>query len=203
MVEAAGQASIRARATGWSVISWVLFASSGPLAKAVMVAGGSPTAVTSVRVMVAAVLLVPVVAVLRPRALRFHRSDLWLLLGYGVFGVAGVQLLFFIAVERIPVGVAIVLVNLAPALASWIRNDRFFDTETARGRAGDHLPVVTRPRAEPVYGTIAGTQYLATVSDCRTFKLNSETESGSGDMLRPNSRPEEDRRSLTSQTGEQ
>lgn len=87
-----------------------------------MGAGWSPAAVTSVRIALAAVLLVPVVAVLRPRALRFRRTDLWLLLGYGVLGVAGVQLLFFVAVARVPVGVAMVLVNLAPALvALWVR----------------------------------------------------------------------------------
>ncbi|MTE14466.1 EamA family transporter [Nocardia aurantiaca] len=118
----AGRTPIRARATGWSVISWVLFASSGPLAKAVMVTGWSPAAVTSVRIAVAAVLLMPLVAVVRPRALRFARADLWLLVGYGTLGVAGVQLLFFVAVARVPVGVAMVLVNLAPALvAAWVR----------------------------------------------------------------------------------
>ncbi|TDP96719.1 EamA family transporter [Labedaea rhizosphaerae] len=59
---------------------------------------------------------------LRPRALVFGRGDLWLLLGYGVLGVAGVQLLFFVAVSRVPVGVAMVLVNAAPVLvALWVR----------------------------------------------------------------------------------
>jgi drug/metabolite transporter (DMT)-like permease len=60
--------------------------------------------------------------VLRPQALRFRRADLWLLLSYGLLGVAGVQLFFFLAVARVPVGVAMVLVNLAPALvALWVR----------------------------------------------------------------------------------
>jgi drug/metabolite transporter (DMT)-like permease len=112
----------RARATGLSLSSWVLFATSGPLAKAVMAAGASPAGVTSVRIALAAVLLGAVVAVLRPRALRFRRGDLWLVLGYGLFGVAGVQLFFFVAVSRVPVGVAMVLVNLAPAVvALWVR----------------------------------------------------------------------------------
>ncbi|TDD50173.1 EamA family transporter [Saccharopolyspora elongata] len=122
VLEKTARAPGRAWATGLSLTSWVLFASSGPLAKAVMAAGWSPAAVTSVRIALAAVLLVPVVAVLRPQALRFHRADLWLLLGYGLLGVAGVQLFFFLAVARIPVGVAMVLVNLAPALvALWVR----------------------------------------------------------------------------------
>ncbi len=112
----------RARATGLSLTSWVLFASSGPVAKAVLATGWSAAAVTAVRIGLAAVLLGPVVGVLRPRALRFRRGDLWLLLGYGVLGVAGVQLFFFVAVARVPVGVAMVLVNLAPALvAVWVR----------------------------------------------------------------------------------
>ncbi|MGW5755857.1 EamA family transporter [Nocardia rhamnosiphila] len=112
----------RARATALSSLSWVLFASSGPLAAAVMTTGWSPAAVTSVRLASAAALLVPVVAVLRPGALRFGRADLWLLLGYGLLGVGGVQLLFFVAVARIPVGVAMVLVSVAPALvALWVR----------------------------------------------------------------------------------
>ncbi|MGQ4601071.1 EamA family transporter [Nocardia sp. R6R-6] len=116
------RASSRAWASGLSLTSWVLFAGSGSLAKAVMDAGWSAAAVTSVRIAVAAALLVPVVAVLRPRALWFRRADLWLLFSYGLLGVAGVQLFFFVAVARVPVGMAMVLVNLAPALvALWIR----------------------------------------------------------------------------------
>ncbi|WP_116199741.1 EamA family transporter [Amycolatopsis circi] len=111
-----------ARATGLSLVSWVLFASSGPLAKAVLDAGWSPAAVTAVRIGLAAVLLTPAVALLRPRALRFRRAELWLPLGYGFLGVAGVQLFFFVAVSRIPVAVAMVLVNLSPVLvALWVR----------------------------------------------------------------------------------
>ncbi|MEU4343080.1 EamA family transporter [Nocardia sp. NPDC023852] len=120
--EKAARAPSQARATGLSLISWVLFASSGSLAKAVMAVGWSAAEVTSVRIALAAVLLVPVVGALRPRALQFRRADLWLLLSYGLLGVAGVQLFFFVAVARVPIGVAMVLVNLAPALvALWVR----------------------------------------------------------------------------------
>ncbi|WP_431941315.1 EamA family transporter [Nocardia grenadensis] len=122
LTEKAGRAPGRGRVTALSALSWVLFASSGSLAAAVMAAGWSPAAVTSVRLASAAALLVPVVAVLRPGSLRFGRADLRLLLGYGLLGVGGVQLLFFVAVARIPVGVAMVLVNVAPALvALWVR----------------------------------------------------------------------------------
>lgn len=100
----------------------MLFAGSGPVAKAVMTTGWSPAAVTAVRIALAAVVLVPGVALVRPWALRFRGSDVWLVLGYSVLGVAGVQLCFFVAVDRVPVGVAMALVNLAPALvALWVR----------------------------------------------------------------------------------
>ncbi|TDP96720.1 hypothetical protein [Labedaea rhizosphaerae] len=46
-------------ATGLSLMSWVLFAGSGPVAKAVMTAGWSPGAVTSARIAIAALVLVP------------------------------------------------------------------------------------------------------------------------------------------------
>ncbi|WP_433666140.1 EamA family transporter [Nocardia sp. CA-136227] len=122
ITERTGRISIRVQATGWSLLSWVLFAGSGPLAKAMMVSGWSPAAVTSARIVLAAALLLPIVAWLRPHALRFPRSDLWLPFAYGLLGVAGVQLLFFVAVAEIPVGVAIVLVNLAPTfVALWMR----------------------------------------------------------------------------------
>ncbi|MGW4739738.1 EamA family transporter [Nocardia xishanensis] len=122
VLEQSARSPNRTGATGLSLTSWVLFASCGSLAAAVMAAGWSAAAVTSVRIALAAVLLVPVVAVLRPRALRFGRGDIGLLLGYGLLGVAGVQLFFFVAVSRVPVGVAMVLVNVAPALvALWVR----------------------------------------------------------------------------------
>lgn len=91
------RASSRVRATGLSPTSWVLFASSGPLTKGVMSAGWSPAAVTSVRSR-------------WPRCRwrqwsryrgRGHRgsaaAELWPLLSYGLLGVAGVQLFFFVA----------------------------------------------------------------------------------------------------------
>ena len=74
------RAPSRVRATGLSLTSGVLFASSGPLAKGVMSAGWSPAAVTSVRIALAAGLMAPAVAALHPGALRFRRGDLWPLL---------------------------------------------------------------------------------------------------------------------------
>lgn len=112
----------KARGTTLGVGSAIAFGSSGPLAKAAMDLGIGPAAITTVRIGLAALLVTAAVAIFRPRALRFARSEWGLLLGYGLLGVAGSQLLFFVAVAHIPVSIAMLLEFLAPAfVALWVR----------------------------------------------------------------------------------
>jgi drug/metabolite transporter (DMT)-like permease len=62
------------------------------------------------------------VALVAPRKLRVRRAELPVLAGYGLLGVAGVQLLYFVAAGRIPVGIAILLEFVSPVLiALWVR----------------------------------------------------------------------------------
>jgi drug/metabolite transporter (DMT)-like permease len=98
------------------------FGASGPLAKPAMDAGLSPQEVASVRIGLAALVLLAVVAVWRPALLRVRASDWRLLVGYGLVGVAGVQMLYFAAVSRIPIGIAMLLEFTSPILvALWVR----------------------------------------------------------------------------------
>ncbi|WP_291412560.1 EamA family transporter [Actinophytocola sp.] len=98
------------------------FGTSGVLAKPTMDAGLSPQQVTSVRIGLAALVLLAVVATRRPDLLRIDPADWKLLAGYGLVGVAGVQLLYFAAVSRIPIGIAMLLEFTAPILvALWVR----------------------------------------------------------------------------------
>jgi drug/metabolite transporter (DMT)-like permease len=63
-----------------------------------------------------------VVALTRPQAFRTTRRELPHLIVFGVCGVALVQLLYFLAIRRLPVGVALLLEYLAPLLvALWVR----------------------------------------------------------------------------------
>ena len=104
------------------VLASVCFGTSGPLVKPTMDAGLSPQQVASFRIGVAAVLLLGFVGVTRPRLLRVRRADLPVLFGYGMVGVAAVQLLYFAAVARIPIGVAMLLEFMSPVLvALWVR----------------------------------------------------------------------------------
>ncbi|TDP70938.1 EamA family transporter [Actinokineospora alba] len=98
------------------------FGSSGPLAKAAMNAGLSPEHVASARVGIAAAVLLIGVCLIKPSILRVRRDQWRLLLAYGLAGVALVQLLFFIAVSRLPVGIAMLLEYTSPVLvAFWVR----------------------------------------------------------------------------------
>ena len=112
----------RGRGTALSVGSALLFSSSGWLASSVMAVGWTPAQVASARIVLAALIMVPAVAVIRRRALRLRRREAPAVLAMGLLGVAGVQLCYFIAVQRISVGIAMVLEYFAPVLvALWIR----------------------------------------------------------------------------------
>lgn len=110
------------RGTTLIVLASVCFGTSGPLAKPAMDAGLSPQQVASVRIGIAAVVLLAFTALRRPALLRVRRADWRLLIGYGLVGVAGVQLLYFAAVARIPIGIAMLLEFTSPILvALWVR----------------------------------------------------------------------------------
>ncbi|WP_433263810.1 EamA family transporter [Actinosynnema sp. CS-041913] len=110
------------RGLALALLSSLTFGMSGVLAKPVMATGVTATQVTSARIGISAVLLLAFVALARPRALRFARRDWGLLVGYGLFGVIGAPLLFFVSAARIPVGIAMLLEFTAPILvALWVR----------------------------------------------------------------------------------
>jgi drug/metabolite transporter (DMT)-like permease len=99
-------------------VSAIAFGGSGVAAKPLIEAGLDPLHVVWMRVAGAALILLPVA--LRHRELPRLRPGL--LLGFGALGVAGCQALYFVAISRIPVGVAILVEYLGPALLlGWVR----------------------------------------------------------------------------------
>ncbi|HEY1575094.1 MAG TPA: EamA family transporter [Pseudonocardiaceae bacterium] len=110
------------RGTALIVFSSCCFGTSGALAKAAMDAGLSPQQVAAIRICLGAVILLVGTAVFRPGALRVRRSDLPMLVAYGLIGVAGVQLLYFVTIGRLAIGVAMLLEYLSPVLVTlWVR----------------------------------------------------------------------------------
>ncbi|MBX9389236.1 DMT family transporter [Streptomonospora nanhaiensis] len=115
-----GEARARRRASGLAlaVASALCFGGSGPVARPLLEAGLDPLHVTWLRVAGAALLLVPL-AVRHRRVLRTHPA---LLLAFGALPMAGVQAFYFAAINRIPVGVALLIEFLGPVLVlAWVR----------------------------------------------------------------------------------
>jgi drug/metabolite transporter (DMT)-like permease len=104
------------------VLASCCFGTSGPLVKPIMNAGMSPQHAIGLRIVLAAAIMLVVVTLTRPAALRIGRSDWRVVVAYGLIGVAGVQLVYFAAVARIPIGIAMLLEFTAPVLvALWVR----------------------------------------------------------------------------------
>ncbi|WP_406312106.1 DMT family transporter [Streptosporangium sp. NBC_01639] len=103
------------------VSAWC-FAFSGPMAKYLAAAGLVPLEAVWVRMAGAGLLLVGVLAAVRPRALRIPRSRLPFFLAYALVAVAGVQALYFAAITRLPVGVTLLIEFTSPVLVVfWVR----------------------------------------------------------------------------------
>jgi drug/metabolite transporter (DMT)-like permease len=112
---------------GLALASAAAFATSGAFAKPLLLAGWAPGAVVTLRITLAAiVLLVPTALSLRGRW-GVLRRNARAVVGYGLTGVAGCQLAYFNAVTHLSVGVALLLEYLAPVLIVgwlWARHRR-------------------------------------------------------------------------------
>ena len=110
-----------------AVLSAATFASSGPFAKALLATGWSPGSVVTARVGLAGlVLLGPALYAVRARPGVVRRS-VWLILAFGLVAVAGCQVAYFNAVQRMPIGVALLLEYLGVVLVVvwvWARSRR-------------------------------------------------------------------------------
>ena len=111
---------------GWAsaLIAAATFGASGALIKPVLEAGWSPTAAVTVRVLVGGLALTPFAIV----ALRGKWATLWQsrtrVLLMALIGVAGTQVMYFAAIQRIPVGTAVLIEYISPLLLialAWVR----------------------------------------------------------------------------------
>ncbi|MFD6029051.1 EamA family transporter [Streptomyces griseoluteus] len=108
----------RGAGLGLALVSALAFGGSGVAAKPLIEAGLDPLHVVWLRVTGAALVMLPLAV--RHRALLRRRPAL--LAGFGLLAVAGVQACYFAALSRIPVGVALLIEYLAPALVlGWVR----------------------------------------------------------------------------------
>ena len=126
----ASQRGVSARRPGLGGVGIALFSSavfglSGSFAKALLDVGWTPAAAVTLRMGGAAlVLLIPTLLVMRGKWSMLGQNWKSILL-FGLFGVAACQFFYFQAVERLDVGVALLLEYLAPVLIVlflWVRH---------------------------------------------------------------------------------
>lgn len=105
------------------LLASTFFGLSGPLAKVLMEAGLHPLEVTWLRVAGSGLLLTCAAIPAIRRAFRERqRLPIAGLIGFGLAAIAGVQAFYFLAVARLPVGVALLLEFTGPILVvAWIR----------------------------------------------------------------------------------
>ena len=110
----------------------VLFAVNGNVSKVVLLSGISSLELVSLRSAGTALILLGITALRDPAALRVGWRELGFLALYGVTGIAMVQWLYFVALQRMPVGIALLFEYTAPLMvALWVR---FVQKQPVRSR---------------------------------------------------------------------
>lgn len=130
-----------------ALLSAATFGTSGTFGSALIAAGWSPAAAVTARISLSALLLTgPALLQLRGRWARLRRDAVPVAM-FGLIAVAGCQLFYFSAIQRLPVGVALLLEYLGVLLVVgwlWLRHGQ-------------------RPRRRTVAGTVAALAGLALV----------------------------------------
>jgi drug/metabolite transporter (DMT)-like permease len=95
-----------------------LFAINGTVSKVILESGMSSLRLTQVRSTGALIGLALIILATRPQDLRTTRHELLYLAAFGVFGVAFVQLFYFLAIHRLEIGVSLLIQYLGPLLVA-------------------------------------------------------------------------------------
>ena len=105
-----------------AAVAAAMFAVNGSIAKLLIQDGVAPTHLSQLRVTVSFVLLAGALVVVDRRRLRIARADVPRMAWLGLAGVAIVQLSYFLAIERMPISVALVIQFTGPAMVLlWLR----------------------------------------------------------------------------------
>jgi drug/metabolite transporter (DMT)-like permease len=98
------------------VIAALLFGITGSVSKQILHAGLPPMRFTEIRSAGAFLCLVTYALVRKPASLKINRHQIGFLALYGIAGFACVQVFYFIAISRLPVGIGLLLEFTAPVL---------------------------------------------------------------------------------------
>ncbi len=95
-----------------------LFAVNGTVSKVILESGLSSLRLTEVRCAGGLVGLALILLATRPQSLRIGRRELLFVAAFGVFGVALVQLFYFLAIHRLQISVSLLIQYLGPLLVA-------------------------------------------------------------------------------------
>lgn len=112
----------RRPAIGYAMVisAALLFALNGTVSKVVLQSGITPLELTQARATGAFIGFALVLALTRRESLRLTRRELPYLIVFGIAGVALVQWLYFVSIDRLPIGIALLIEYVAPILiALW------------------------------------------------------------------------------------
>ncbi len=100
----------------------LLFGINGTVSKVLLTAVDNAARVSQFRVTFAFLILLVFVALTNRRSLPLRRHELGPVAAYGVLGVAMTQWLYFVAITRMPIGIALLIEFTAPIMVVlWVR----------------------------------------------------------------------------------
>ena len=166
----------------------VLFGINATVSKLALGSGLSSLDLVQLRSLGAAVVLMTFVALRHPATLRVGPREFGFLVTVGIIGIGLVQWFYFVAISRLPVGIALLLEYLAPVLVVvWVR---FVRRQPVRSRmwAALALSVAGLAIVAQVWqgltldglGLLAG---LGAAASLATYYLSSERSMGTRDPL--------------------
>jgi len=159
-----------------AVVAAATFGLSGALAKPVLESGWSPAAAVTVRVLIGGLALAPVAILsLRGNWAALWRAR-WRVFAMALIGVAGTQLAYFAAIERIPVGSAVLIEYMAPLLLvaiAWVRTRRSPKAVVLIGSvvALGGLILVVNPGGAAAFDLFGYAMALAAMVGCAIYYL--------------------------------
>ena len=100
----------------------LLFGINGTVSKVLLTAVDNAARVSQLRVTFAFLILLVFVALTNRRSLPLRRHELGPVAAYGILGVAMTQWLYFVAITRMPIGIALLIEFTAPIMVVlWVR----------------------------------------------------------------------------------
>jgi drug/metabolite transporter (DMT)-like permease len=111
---------VRRPAVGYAMAlsAGTLFAINGTVSKVILESGLSSLRLTEVRCVGGFLGLLAIVLLVQRQSLRIGRRELLLVAAFGVFGVAFVQLFYFLAIHRLQIGVSLLIQYLGPLIVA-------------------------------------------------------------------------------------